>query len=98
MRKVLSTITLSLSALVATSAMADWDHGQNHRPVASHEKFEWREGVILPDRYHDNRYYVNDYHAYKNLHQPAKFERWYKVEGRYVLVNERNHHIIRVIR
>lgn len=40
MRKVLSAITLSLSALVATSAMADWDHGQNHRPVASHEKFE----------------------------------------------------------
>jgi len=97
MRKVLSAITLSLSALVATSAMADWDHGQNHR-VASHEKFEWREGVILPDRYHDNRYYVNDYRTYKKLHQPAKFERWYKVDGRYVLVNERNHHIIRVIR
>jgi len=36
-----------------------------------------------------------------SLHQvfiPAKFERWYKVDGRYVLVNERNHHIIRVIR
>lgn len=43
-------------------------------------------------------YYVNDYRAYKNLHQPAKFERWYKVDGRYVLVNERNLHIIRVIR
>jgi len=98
MRKVLSAITLSLSALVATSAMANWDHGRDHRPATSHEKFEWREGVILPDRYQDNRYYVNDYRTYKNLHQPAKFERWYKVDGRYVLVNERNHHIIRVIR
>lgn len=98
MRKVISAITLSLSALVTTSVMANWDHGRDHRPATSHEKFEWREGVILPDRYQDNRYYVNDYRTYKNLHQPAKFERWYKVNGRYVLVNERNHHIIRVIR
>ncbi|WP_252715612.1 hypothetical protein [Acinetobacter bereziniae] len=60
MKKVISAITLSLSALIATSAMADWDHGRDHRPMASHEKFEWREGVILPERYHDNHYYVND--------------------------------------
>lgn len=98
MKKFISAITLSLSALIATSAMADWDHGRDHRPMASHEKFEWREGVILPERYHDNHYYVNDYRVYKNLHKPAKFERWYKVDGRYVLVNERTHHIIRVVR
>ena len=65
MRKVISAITLSLSALVTTSVMANWDHGRDHRPATSHEKFEWREGVILPDRYQDNRYYVNDYRTYK---------------------------------
>ena len=77
MKNILTTLALSMSALIATSAMA------------------------APHDYHrndHNRYYVNDYRAYKNLHQPAKFERWYKVDGRYVLVNERNHHIIRVIR
>lgn len=100
MKKVLGAITVALSALIATSAMADWDHGRDrdHRPPSVQEKIEWQEGVVLPYRYHDNRYYVNDYRSYKNLHKPARFERWYKVDGRYVLVNERTHHVIRVVR
>ena len=98
MKKVLGAITIALSALITTSAMADWDHGRDHHRAAVQERIEWREGVVLPDRYHDSRYYVDDYHAYKNLHKPGKFERWYKVDGRYVLVNERTHHVIHVVR
>ena len=98
MKKILGAITVALSTLIATSAMADWNHGRDHHPASVRAKIEWREGTVLPDRYHNNRYSINDYRSYKNLHQPAKFERWYKVDGHYVLVNERTQHVIRVVR
>lgn len=97
MKKIITAIVISLSTLAATSAMADWDHDHHHqREHAAQERVEWREGVVMPDRYHNDRYHA-DYRSYKNLHKPGKYERWYKVDGRYVLVNEQSHHVIRVV-
>lgn len=105
MKKLLTTVALSLSTLVAASAaMADpydYHHGDRHHDrdrVVMTEHTVWKEGARFPDHYHDQRYYVDDYHHYNQLHKPNRFERWYKVDGRYVLVNERTHNVIRVVR
>lgn len=103
MKKTVTTLVLSLSALMAASAaMADpyYDrHDDRYRDrVIANQHHDWREGARFPDHYHDNRYYVNDYRSYNRLNKPGRFERWYKVDGRYVLVNERTHHVIRVVR
>lgn len=103
MKKLLTTVALSLSTLVAASAaMADpydYHHDDRHHDhVVMTEHTVWKEGARFPDHYHDQRYYVDDYRHYNQLHKPNRFERWYKVDGRYVLVNERTHNVIRVVR
>lgn len=100
MKKILTVITLSISALVTTSAMADWNQNQAHHAQVQHQiaQQEWREGARFSDRYKASNYHVKDYRSYKNLHKPTRYERWYKVDGRYVLVNERNHHIVHIVR
>lgn len=121
MKNVLTAITLSMSALIATSAMADhdsrydynhradrshWDHKNDHRwnnDNRNHQannrvnpSREWRSGQYLPSQYSASRYHVN-YRNYRQLPQPSRYQQWYKVNGDYVLVNERNNRIIRVI-
>ena len=103
MKKLLTTVALSLSTLVAASAaMADpydYHHDDRHHDrVVMTEHTVWKEGARFPDHYHDQRYYVDDYRHYNQLHKPNRFERWYKIDGRYVLVNERTHNLIRVVR
>lgn len=122
MKKVLTALTLSISALVATSAMADdhrndnnrydrshWDHKYDHR-WNNHDRYdrndrydnrvnpsrEWRSGQYMPSQFSSSRYHVN-YKNYRQLPKPGKYQQWYKVNGDYVLVNERNNRIIRVI-
>ena len=120
MKKVLTAITLSLGALVATSAMAHdyhqndhdryqqnhWDHKNDNR-WNNNDRYdrnnyrvnpsrEWRSGQYLPNQFNSSRYHVN-YKNYRQLPKPGKYQQWYKVNGDYVLVNERNNRIIRVI-
>lgn len=123
MNKLLTAITISLSALVATSAMAGshddrrYDHGNPHhqwnqkddRRWNNHDRFdrndryekrvnpsrEWRSGQYMPSQFSSSRYHVN-YKNYRQLPKPGKYQQWYKVNGDYVLVNERNNRIIRV--
>lgn len=125
MKKVLTAITLSLSALVATSAMAashdyhqerydryqqnHWDHKHNNRwdnndRYDKYDRYnnrvnpsrEWRSGQYLPNQFNSSRYHVN-YKNYRQLPKPGRYQQWYKVNGDYVLVNERNNRIIRII-
>ena len=109
MKKVLTAITLSISALIATSAMAgsqDYHghHGQNHeqnRYNHGHNRVNsnhaWRSGQEFPRQFYSSRYHVN-HNSYRNLSKPGRYQQWYKVNGDYVLVNERTHRIIRVVR
>ena len=127
MKSVLTAIALSLSALVATSAMAapndyhrahnqspqqnHWDHKNDHRWNNDNRhnnqhnnqynnrvnpSREWRSGQYLPSQFSSSRYQVN-YKNYRQLPKPGKYQQWYKVNGDYVLVNERNNRIIRII-
>lgn len=131
MKSVLTAIALSLSALVATSAMAapndynrdhnnryqqnHWDHKNDHRWNNDNRhnnqhnnqynnqhnnrvnpSREWRSGQYLPSQFSSSRYQVN-YKNYRQLPKPSKYQQWYKVNGDYVLVNERNNRIIRII-
>ncbi|WP_089606312.1 RcnB family protein [Acinetobacter piscicola] len=125
MKKVLTAITLSLSALVATSTMAAshdnhqdrydryqqnyWDHKHDNRwnnndRYDKYDRYnnrvnpsrEWRSGQYLPSQFSSSRYHVN-YKNYRQLPKQGRYQQWYKVNGDYVLVNERNNRIIRVI-
>ena len=129
MKKVFTAITLSLSAMMATSAMAGsyerdyhgthsshpsqwnqqnkhWD--SNHRYDRDHDRYskydtkrvnpsrEWRSGQYFPNSFNSSRYAVN-YKNHRHLSKPGKYQQWYKVNGDYVLVNERSNRIIRII-
>ncbi|WP_173911991.1 RcnB family protein [Acinetobacter sp. Marseille-Q1618] len=123
MNKVFTSIALSISALIATSAIAaphdhqnnyryaqqaKWDQKHDHRWNQNnhHDRYErnqrvnpsreWRSGQYLPSQFSSSRYQVN-YKNYRHLSKPGKYQQWYKVNGDYVLVNERNNRIIRII-
>lgn len=57
---------------------------------------DWRVGQTLPRSYDSSRYAV-DYRDAKRLHKPTRNQQWYKINGDYVLVNERNNRIIHIL-
>ena len=57
---------------------------------------DWRSGQIFPNQLNSSRYEVN-YKNHRDLYKPSKNQQWYKVNGDYVLVNERNNRIIRIM-
>ena len=127
MKKVLTTIALSLSALMATSAMAAPDHRYddrqryNHAPSHQdklwdnnnrydHNRYDnnrydnkrvnpsrdWRAGQNFPRVFSSSSYKVSDREA-RRLPNTGRYQQWYKVNGDYVLVNERTDRIVRII-
>lgn len=111
MKKILTTIALSLSALIATSAMAGNDHRYEayQHQNAAHIKYNnyydqkhgynnhrWQKGQILPREYSKARFQVSDREA-RRLPQHGRYQQWYKVNGDYLLVNERTNRIIRIM-
>jgi len=124
MKSILTTITLSISAFIATSAIAapndaywrdknhyaqnQWNHHHHQRwNNTRYERYdrydnrirpsrEWRSGQVLPNQFNSSRYHV-DYRNYRHLPRPDKYHQWYRVNGDYVLVNQKNNRIIRVI-
>ena len=108
MKKLLSTLALSLSAIMATSAMAAPDHrydDRRHQARATYKHHDkrwdnpsrdWRVGQNLPRGYDANRYKVSDREA-RRLPNTGRYQQWYKVNGDYVLINERTQRIIRII-
>jgi Ni/Co efflux regulator RcnB len=117
MKKILTTIALSLSALMATSAMAAPDHRYddhqryNHAQQNKHDSRwdnnnrydnkrvnpsrDWRKGQTLPRQYSSSRFQVSDREA-RQLPKSSRNQQWYKVNGDYVLVNERTNRIISI--
>lgn len=111
MKKILTAITLSLGALMATSAMASpqhhdarWDHRDDHRWNNDHHTSnkrvnpsrDWRSGQYLPRGYDSSRYHVSNREA-RRLPTTGRYQQWYKIHGDYVLVNERNNRILRIV-
>lgn len=125
MKTLVSVITFSLSAIMATSAMAAPDHrysGPDHRAQHPHhaaphwkhdakdrhydqKRFgpqnvnpsrEWRVGQRLPNLFNHSRFQVSHSQA-KRLPKAGRHEQWFKINGDYVLVNERNDRIIRIL-
>ena len=122
MKKILTTIALSLSALMATSAMAASDHRyddhQRYQQAHSqhdqrwdnnnrydHNRYDnkrvnpnrdWRAGQNFPRVFSSSSYKVSDRDA-RRLPNTNRYQQWYKVNGDYVLVNERTDRIVRII-
>ena len=135
MKKLLTTIALSLSAVMATSAAMAAGPGHDQRfdprkappppahvvkqgpqfkhnaPPSHANKFKddrrfddkrhfnnskLRVGQTLPRGYDSKRFEVNSRDA-RGLAKAGKNQQWYKVNGDYVLVNEKNNRILRVM-
>ncbi|MDD2946584.1 MULTISPECIES: RcnB family protein [unclassified Acinetobacter] len=127
MKKILTTIALSLSALMATSAMAAPDHRyddhQHYNHTASQQDHrwdhnnrydnnrynqnrydnkrvnpsrDWRAGQNFPRVFSSSNYKVSDREA-RRLPNTNRYQQWYKINGDYVLVNERTDRIVRII-
>ncbi|ALH94806.1 RcnB family protein [Acinetobacter equi] len=120
MKKVLSLLTLSLSTLIATSAIAGsnyehYDKSTYHlnpkdKHVYSSKKYDdhnkskykvkpardWKTGQTLPRQFQHSAYEVS-YKDASRLSKPNKNQQWLKINGDYVLINERNQKIIRII-
>lgn len=52
-------------------------------------------GQTLPRQYDSSRFHVSDREA-RRLAKTGRYQQWYKVNGDYVLVNERNNRIVRI--
>ncbi len=135
MKKLLSTLALSLSAIITTTAMAAPQHDprqghvqppkppthQNFKYQQQNDRFDrndrfekrdrhdnrfnqqrvnpskdWRSGQSLPKQFSSSRFEVNHREA-QNLSKTNKNQQWYKINGDYVLVNEKNNKIIRIL-
>lgn len=57
---------------------------------------QWRVGQSLPRAYDSSRYKVNDREA-RRLPHTGRYQQWYKVNGDYVLVNQRTDRILRIM-
>lgn len=127
MKKILTGLALSLSAMMATSAMAaphqdaryhngkptpppahwnakDAKHFKDDRRVDPRKQNfgqvnpsrQWRSGDKLPRQFESNRYRLSS-HESRHLPKAKSSQSWYKINGDYVLVNERNNKIVRII-
>jgi Ni/Co efflux regulator RcnB len=131
MKKLVSAITLIMTGLIATSAIAGpheqdrrdrhvkpaptpahWNHSQpqrfdhnrnddkryeqNRHKNQVNPSLQWRVGQTLPRQYNSSSFELSDRQA-KNLPKASRNQQWYKINGDYVLVNERNDRIVRII-
>lgn len=58
---------------------------------------DWKVGQKVPNQYLSHSYKV-DYKQSKKMTKPAKNQEWIKVNGDYILKNDSNHKIIKIIR
>lgn len=121
MKKILSALTLTLTAIVSASAIAGpndhrdhrtydaknyahWNKNDKDRRFVQNNRFnhgvnpsrEWRSGQKLPRQFSSARYAVNNYEL-KRLPKANRNQQWYKINGDYVLVNEKNDKIVKII-
>ncbi|WOE30810.1 MULTISPECIES: RcnB family protein [unclassified Acinetobacter] len=119
MKMIKPTLILSLTALLATSAIAapayhatndhhsssqsHWDRNDARWHNNSHQHYktikparDWRVGQTLPRQF-NSRHYEVSYKDAARLYKPNRNQQWLKINGDYVLINERNAKIMRII-
>ena len=129
MKKVFTAIAISMSAFMATTAMAGpndhrddryqpkpsahWNKDHRDSRYNDHRKNDgydnksryqssvnpsrqWRTGQELPRQFSSSRYEVN-HNELRRLPKVGRNQQWLKINGDYVLVNERNDRILRII-
>ena len=94
------------------SRSSSHQHIKNQHPYSSHQynahrsqseskqhikpARDWKKGQILPRQFQHSAYEVN-YRDASRLSKPNKNQQWLKINGDYVLINERNHKIVRIV-
>lgn len=68
-------------------------HWNNNRVDPSRH---WRVGQTLPRGFDSSRYKVSDRDA-RRLPNTGRYQQWYKINGDYVLVNQRTDRIVRIM-
>lgn len=77
-----------------------WDNNQWNDRYQQQKRVnpsrDWRAGQKFPRAFDNNRYEIS--HRDSNrLNRPGRYQQWYKINGDYVLVNERSNRIIRIV-
>ena len=73
-----------------------WNDDRRFNQYKVNPSRDWRVGQKLPRQFESHRFQISDREA-RRLPHTGRFQQWYKVNGDYVLVNERNNKIIRII-
>ena len=66
------------------------------KTIVIHASRQWRTGQELPRQFSSSRYEVN-HNELRRLPKVGRNQQWLKINGDYVLVNERNDRILRII-
>ena len=115
MKKILSAIAISMTAIMSASAIAAPHDYRDNRHFDARDKShwndknrdnrynravnpsrDWRTGQTLPRQYNSPRYQVSN-NTLKRLPKANRNQQWYQINGDYVLVNERNDKIVKII-
>ena len=73
-----------------------WNQNQSSRHQQINPSRQWRAGQYLPSNYHSSRYTV-DKRQSRKLPNPGRNQQWYKINGDYVLCNDKNNRIVRIL-
>lgn len=73
-----------------------WNQNNNSYQQQVNPSRHWRVGQYLPNGYNSSRYEV-DHHQARKLPNTGRNQQWYKINGDYVLVNNKNNRIVRII-
>ena len=73
-----------------------WNQNQSSHHRQVNPSRQWRTGQYLPSNYHSSRYAVDNRQARK-LPNSGRNQQWYKINGDYVLVNNKNNRIVRIL-
>lgn len=72
-----------------------WKH-KNQQPRYVKPVRDWKIGQTLPNQFHTGYHTVN-YKNVSRLNRPNRNQQWLKINGDYVLINQRNHKIVRIV-
>lgn len=95
MNKFFTSLLFIGCTLTTTVTIAGSQHNQHHYNQQHHytQVQRWQSGQYFPQ--HKN-YVAIDHHRVRHLPQPGRYQRWYRINQQYVLVNTRDHRIVRV--
>lgn len=93
MKKMITSLLLLSSIFTATTTMAR-SH-DNHHSYNQHGQSYGHSERYLPRHHH---YVAVDHRKIRHLPQPGRYQRWYRANQQYLLVDMRDHRIIKTYR